>query len=242
MDNTTPDNRSIWERLAAAQLEYKPLVANHTVKTQKFTYKYATLDENIAATRAALAKHGISATQSVEADGDYLYCKTRLCSKDGEVTGAAFIEIPKHGSPQDYGSALTYVRRYSYQMVTGIAVGDEDTDGPPVGKFERDQEGGPAPAPKPEPNRGQAIALNLARMATKAGLITGSGKDKDASKFMTIVKKVAPEVFYPETEQKPGHLVDWQKLTEAHVESIKGKIAQAVFDAGEEPPPADQLY
>ena len=87
--------------------------------SQGFGYSYSNL--------ADLAKAGIEIpvmkTQRVDGD-EYVFALI-----DGEwIQGAKVIEMEMKGmnAAQAYGSALTYARRYTVQLVKGIACDDDD--------------------------------------------------------------------------------------------------------------------
>jgi len=225
MENET----TVQARLAAAQLEYKKITATHEVKAKSFSYKYASLDDVMMATRPALSKHGLSVSQSIEVMGTLLVCETTIFGPDGcFIKGNACVPMPS-GSAQDYGSSISYARRYSYQAVAGISVGDEDTDGPAPEEQERKQDQG-------ETVKKQSLTIALAQMATGAGLITGAGKTRDASKFMDLVKKTTPELFFPEGEQKPGRIVNWAIMTEDQYNKLVNAVNKTFMP---NPPQAD---
>jgi hypothetical protein len=75
-----------------------------------------------------LSKHGICVTQTtrVEDDGRVLLV-TRLHWHDEEIVGY-YPVIPQQQTPQGFGSAMTYARRYTLQAIVGVAA-DEDDDG-----------------------------------------------------------------------------------------------------------------
>ena len=76
--------------------------------------------------RPVLSKHGISVTQTtrVEDDGRVLLV-TRLHWHDEEIVGY-YPVIPQQNTPQGFGSAMTYARRYTLQAIVGVAADDDD--------------------------------------------------------------------------------------------------------------------
>ncbi len=92
-----------------------------------FRSAYADLASVVDACREALAKNLISYTQwPVDSDGlEKVTLITRL-SHDGEfIQSQASIPLVKK-DPQGFGSALTYLRRYSLMSALGIAPEDDD--------------------------------------------------------------------------------------------------------------------
>lgn len=113
-------------------------------------YRYATLKSVWSAIRPALAEAGLSIVQTCDAgEPGELRLTTTLLHTSGQWI-AGTIAIPLNvRTPQAYGSALTYARRYGLAAMVGVAV-DTDDDGalaaarPADGAEER-----PAPLPAP---------------------------------------------------------------------------------------------
>ena len=92
-----------------------------------FRSRYATLAAHISAVRAPLAAQGISVVQSTRIDvPGAVVVVTSLIHSSGEWISSE-IALPCGATPQTYGSALTYARRYALAALVGI-VGDEDDD------------------------------------------------------------------------------------------------------------------
>ena len=118
----------LFDALAKAQGEFQPIVKDSTAKVQmksggSYNFDYAGLDVVIAATQPALSKHGLALIQ--------------LISNDEVVTvlgkGAARIEcrvaLAQWGTYQEYGSAITYVKRYARLSMLGVFPQGADDDG-----------------------------------------------------------------------------------------------------------------
>jgi hypothetical protein len=86
-----------------------------------FQSRYATLASTWDACRAPLSKNGLSVVQVV--DGDLLI--SRLLHSTCQFIESTMGIKPTQNSPQGFGSALTYARRYSLQALVGIAPGDD---------------------------------------------------------------------------------------------------------------------
>jgi hypothetical protein len=118
--------RTIADALAAAQAELTD-PAKDSVNPH-FKSRYADLATVLKTVRPVLSKHGICVTQTtrVEDDGRVLLV-TRLHWHDEEIVGY-YPVIPQQQTPQGFGSAMTYARRYTLQAIVGVAA-DEDDDG-----------------------------------------------------------------------------------------------------------------
>jgi hypothetical protein len=113
--------------LAAANLE----ITNPALDAVNphFKSRYASLGAIINAVREPLAKHGISAIQTVNNDGGSVGVTTTLLHASGEwLAETAMSALPDRATVQQLGSIITYLRRYSLAAFTNI-VGEEDQDG-----------------------------------------------------------------------------------------------------------------
>lgn len=94
-----------------------------------FSYAYAGLSAILAAVRPVLASHGLALVQGAEEAGNGLVAiRTVLVHESGETMEFGPLVLPAGNTPQTYGSAVTYGRRYSICAVLGLAP-DEDDDG-----------------------------------------------------------------------------------------------------------------
>ena len=101
--------------------------------TKGYNYKYT----DLAGINGTLEELGISYIQKTETDekngNDYVW--TKLVYADNKesdwIRGAKIVDAPLQGKSnpaQEYGSALTYARRYSLLMILGIATTDDDAE------------------------------------------------------------------------------------------------------------------
>lgn len=124
----------LFAALAKAQGEFKVPVKNKTVdytdkNGRRVFYKYADLADIIECIKDPMAKNGLSVIHLMEFQKGIFGIKTKLCHSSGESM-SSFHPLPTVGSirPQEFGSAITYARRYSLSCIVGIA-SDEDDDG-----------------------------------------------------------------------------------------------------------------
>ena len=92
-------------------------------------YRYATLTSVWKAVRTALTENGLSVVQTCEpGEGGELRLVTTLLHQSGQwISGTMVVPLPAQ-TPQGYGSALTYARRYGLAAMVGLSV-DRDDDG-----------------------------------------------------------------------------------------------------------------
>ena len=93
-----------------------------------FTYKYADLADILEMALPILAACGLSLRQPIRRLGPQLVVVTEIHHLSGEYMSDDGLPLPAGGSPQAFGSALTYMRRYGACSLLGIAP-DADEDG-----------------------------------------------------------------------------------------------------------------
>lgn len=114
--------------LAKAQAEFK--VAEKNQKNPFFKSNYADFQSIVASSRPALAKNGLSVSQTIVLDqqGDQLLVST-LMHSSGEWMKSASKINPVKTDIQSFSSYITYLKRISYASLVGVVTGDEDDDG-----------------------------------------------------------------------------------------------------------------
>lgn len=123
--------------LIKARTHFKPVLRDATGQVgQNRSYKYAPLETVIDATGAALAGAGLVLIQAVDAETSTLV--SRLAHTSGQWIESAF-PLRGYERPQEFGSQLTYARRYS--MLALLSLAQEDDDGAAA------QTAAPAPRP-----------------------------------------------------------------------------------------------
>lgn len=88
--------------------------------------KYAPLDEIISITKKPLADVGLVVTQLLIGDCGII---TMLMHESGEYILSKTSMMPVDNKPQTIGSCITYMRRYAYQSILSLSIGDKDDDG-----------------------------------------------------------------------------------------------------------------
>jgi hypothetical protein len=116
--------------------------------------KYADLPSILAVIKPHLKNHNIAVVQSIDTVGDGgLICYTMLLHGDtGEWMQSTDCLMVEKQSPQGYGSARTYLRRYAIQAALGLSAEDDDAESaetPHRGKPEQNRT--PVAAVKPKP-------------------------------------------------------------------------------------------
>ena len=131
-----------------------------------YSYGYADLADVLAHVRPALAAHGLTLTQEVICRPEKVGVKTSLFHSSGEFIDyrPLWLPAPAEATPQAYGSAITYARRYSLLAALNLASASDD-DGAGSGR--------PAGSGKPRPSGKTATEKQIAKIhaiAREAGI------------------------------------------------------------------------
>lgn len=115
------DYGSLAGALAKAQAAFPPIVRDKEVAVRSYSYKYAPLDAILSAVREPLSVNGLAIAQLL--DGPDLV--TLLLHESGSTLSAR-TPLPPWEGVQQYGSMVTYIRRYALTAILGIASEDDD--------------------------------------------------------------------------------------------------------------------
>lgn len=174
-----------------------------------FKSKYADLAAVWDAIRAPLADNGLSVVQRVTSAREGVTVETILLHASGEwVRDRCWLPVAQQ-TPQAYGSAITYARRYSLSALVGVAA-DEDDDGN-------------AASDGPNQGRREARPQQAARRAEAP-----RPKDAMAKKAEAMVEQIAaPPPAAPEPARraelldvKPGESEDAAKARRARAKRV----------------------
>jgi hypothetical protein len=110
--------------LSLAQGQMRHATLNKT--NPHFKSRYADLASIIDAIRKPLADNNLSVTQIIDVQGELVSLVTLLMHPSGQFIRSVH-PLPGGGTPQAFGSALTYAKRYSLSSMLGISA-DEDDD------------------------------------------------------------------------------------------------------------------
>ena len=206
--------------LARAQGKYKQLVKNCEGKVSykarddraagSYTFRYADLGAVIEATSEALASEELAHTAIIGA----ARIRVMILHSSGEwMASEAPLPSPEDVGVQQFGSQVTYLRRYLLGPLLGVASEDDDDGNAAVGNhFDKTQKPAattkpaPAAAPKAEPDKPVPVAALLARLTE----LKIEGKDA-VLKWMTdnLGHKVTAT-----KDLKPAELEKLQKLAD----------------------------
>lgn len=259
MTEMVHDYGSLAGALAKAQIAFPPIVRDKEVAVRSYSYKYAPLDVILAAVREPLSVNGLAIAQLLE--GPDLV--TLLLHESGS-TLTARTPLPPWEGVQQYGSMVTYIRRYALTAMLGIATEDDD-DGEAAAKpgrrpgartradpgpLEPDAQGGIigfASAGRGDADlhlrmtpTGHALAF---RLTEKLGGRTGFkvlAMDSLAEKLAAVAEKFVDQrvtvwgSFSEEVFEKDGKSIPYRVLHLERIETPAGLFVAAITDDLEE--------
>ena len=118
--------------LSAAQGEIKGALKdaiNPAFSKADRVSKYADLAAVLDAAREPLKKNGLAVIQTTFSDANRtVHLRTTLAHESGEWIQGDYPIVPVQNTPQGYGSAITYARRYCFAAAVGIAQIDDDAN------------------------------------------------------------------------------------------------------------------
>ncbi len=151
--NTSPTIEKLAAALCAVAAEIQNPIKDKTAKVVtkdggSYSYTYADLASVLDCVRPAMAKHGVAVIQAAEIpEPGRLVVSTRLLHTSGEWIETALSDaIDPQAKIQTLGSAITYLRRYAIQAISGIVAEDDDDGNQAQGNAAQTQQRRPAPA------------------------------------------------------------------------------------------------
>lgn len=121
--NTSEGTGKIIAALVAIQ---EDMHVNKDGKNPHFKSKYATLDNILDTIKPTLKNSGLVVLQGCKTDERKIDCTTRVFHTSGEWIESVATVYADKGTPQGYGSAITYARRYGLATTLGIGLMDDD--------------------------------------------------------------------------------------------------------------------
>lgn len=176
-----------------------------------FNSKYADLPNTIQTLDPVFRNHGVLVLQGSIEDSGYeggvaLNITTELIHVESGEYRRSVLTLPlKSQDPQQLGSAVTYGRRYLWQLVAGAETEDDDgntasfpngkapakTKSKPAGKYE---------GPKASPSAGSQSSTSPASTATTSTASFGKAKGTPSSKKSSTGKTFAKKKETPKAE------------------------------------------
>lgn len=125
---SSTETKDLAASLCKARLEFKPPLKNKIVQFSGRKYEYSDLAAITEAVAPALAKYGIALIQQVEDVNGATILHTKLLHSSGQWIESRSRVIPVGKTQQEWGSAMSYQRRYNIMSLCSIAPEDEPSD------------------------------------------------------------------------------------------------------------------
>ena len=125
MTNEEKTNTKIYAAFIKAQKAFAPAIKTETNSHLKT--KYADLNSCVKAVIDGLNNNNILLTQKHHNEATTIGIETILIHESGETLSSGILYVPTDKqTPQGYGAAITYARRYSLMTLCGISPEDDD--------------------------------------------------------------------------------------------------------------------
>jgi hypothetical protein len=188
--------QAFFAAFAKAQGQFKPIEKNRNVEIVmktggRYKFRYADLQTILAACVPALSENGLSIYSNLF-DGEQhgMTLMVSLAHADGHIMSSR-MPIDERGDIKEFGSRITYLRRYLVTALLGVA-SDDDAD-------ENEQEAGagqPMRRQEPVPERKRPSPIERATeqpegVATVAGSAEDTGELASAGERAWLNKKLA---------------------------------------------------
>lgn len=115
--------------LAKAQAKFEPPKKNKVAKVRSekgsYEYRYSDLADLIAAVRGPLSENELAFSHQLIVADRGTIVSTILAHSSGETLTSEY-RLPDFQKQQEFGSALTYAKRYALSGLLGIAADDDD--------------------------------------------------------------------------------------------------------------------
>lgn len=144
------------EALAKAQSEIQH--AHKDKDNPFFKSSYADLASVWDACREPLSKNGLSVVQALEMTEKHLILNSTLMHISGEWISSLVPIVPVKPDPQGYGSAITYMRRFTLAALVGVAPSEKPTPD----SLDDDDDGESAMGRRPLPGSTKPIVKHMA--------------------------------------------------------------------------------
>lgn len=169
-------------------------VVRKTADNPFFKSKYADLPDVWDAVKNALKENDLLVYhKTVSNDSDYLDTFIRHIPSGTEISSNMRLHLQKPTS-QEYGSCITYMRRYAISSMLGLVMENDDDDGNNASQKKADDK-------KPEPKKPEI-------------------KPVDGAEFLAIQKAIRGSTPFTFEEEKAKAKAAWSRMNKAHQDAI----------------------
>ncbi len=152
--------------LAKAQAAFPPVHKGKTAAAGQYSYNYADLSDIIAAVSGPLHENGLVFMHLMAPAENGTVVTTILAHSSGEAIKSERL-VPNFQKQQEFGSALTYTKRYQLSGLLGIAADDDEDGNVAEGKQATTtarNSAPPSPRPLPAPRQANGNGTNGASL------------------------------------------------------------------------------
>lgn len=157
----SPTRDALVASLAAAQGKFADPAKGRTGKIlskkgeeSSYSYSYSNLADFLPDVREVLSAEGVALVQAVAFEGDgehrHLALVTELVKGEQWVRSTIPLAVHDGTTTQQFGSEITYARRYALMALLGLAAVDDDDDGKAATDAKPEPRKRAEPAPKRE--------------------------------------------------------------------------------------------
>lgn len=116
--------------MALAKVQAEMGLAEESGYNPHFKSSFSTFKDLVKASRGLLVKHGLCITQYPHSIDNNTYLVTKLKHVSGqEEVSSVLILLKDPTDVQKLGSAISYIKRYVYASICGLATSEGDDDG-----------------------------------------------------------------------------------------------------------------
>ena len=119
-------NDTLVSALAKAQVTLKNATLDSVSENSHYKHRYASLTAIRDAVVPVLAEQGIATIQAIETREYGPVVVTKLLKNKDEIVSECPVIVGDRVTAQQFGSALTYARRYSLASIVGVASEEDD--------------------------------------------------------------------------------------------------------------------
>lgn len=129
------DAKQAKQAFDVAMSEFKSNAPTIIKNKQGHNYKYADLPQVVAKATPILSNFGLTASWETESNpkDSTVQVTCKICHIDGHCDSVTLRELYENSGSknriQSLASAVTYLERYTFMAITGLAAGGEDDDG-----------------------------------------------------------------------------------------------------------------
>lgn len=177
-----------------------------------YSYRYAALEDVIAAIKPHLAAAGLAVSQEAHTTDGGVAVTTRLLHTSGEWLEAGPLVVPlSQQTPQAIGSAVTYARRYALAAILGIAT-EEDDDAELAERSAAPRKAPSAPSTPSAPSASSPTVAAITEVVTELGW--------SPSKALAFARRLGLGLTSP----------DWGRLTDTEAETLLQALQQELVE------------